>query len=645
MWIFETSKMPGPTQFKHAIGIFSVISSPSRLEILRQLNAKGPMSYSELKTNTGFRAKKESGKFAYHLRKLLKQGLITHNKLDRKYGVTPLGRLVLSSAREIDEKALLQIGQLTIRTSSRETVEPFHVNKIMQTLSKEANVPRELAQKIATETEYTIYNIEDLYITTPKVRELVNCMLIREGKEEYRERLAKLGVSVWDLEEVIYREGANGPSKDLARILYELGRRTMREYLLFAALNRDIVDAHLNGSINISDSSTAILAPDYVTVPPDILKKIADIRGGEIVDVVLELAANTRYELALYGFNTLFDGVETFCKAIDKIQAAVSMLPNPVLVSLVLSDREVAEYLLERLNAASYSRIAVALALEEGATDLLMDYTRKGLASSISYSRQARTYWGLPMSSDMAKIYVSGISINMPRIAYEAQGDEVYFKAKTLQIAEKAQEALRSRMKLLMRRVEDIKMLVLLAGVIGRGLRELITGMMNIVGYREAIQMIGSPAIEAEVVRLTNSLASEEWEGEAGILYDQQAGARFHKLDRERIIPAELPHLENWSLNGYSSGYYVGGSMDYGQAVEPPTDNMTVLVQAHELIDDDKIVHSLVKKDGGIPITVLPTLKICKRCGSILDRGVTSCPKCGNSHLEDLYFYLLNPPT
>ena len=47
--------------------IFSVMASPNRIDILRILNSKGPLTYSELKSLAGFKSKKESGKFAYHL--------------------------------------------------------------------------------------------------------------------------------------------------------------------------------------------------------------------------------------------------------------------------------------------------------------------------------------------------------------------------------------------------------------------------------------------------------------------------------------------------------------------------------------------------------------------------------------------------
>jgi len=60
--------------------IFSVMASPNRIDILRILNSKGPLTYSELKSLAGFKSKKESGKFAYHLRKLLRQSLVALNK-------------------------------------------------------------------------------------------------------------------------------------------------------------------------------------------------------------------------------------------------------------------------------------------------------------------------------------------------------------------------------------------------------------------------------------------------------------------------------------------------------------------------------------------------------------------------------------
>jgi ribonucleoside-triphosphate reductase len=73
--------------------IFSVMASPNRIDILRILYSKGPLTYSELKSLAGFKSKKESGKFAYHLRKLLRQSLVSLNKAERRYTITNLGKL------------------------------------------------------------------------------------------------------------------------------------------------------------------------------------------------------------------------------------------------------------------------------------------------------------------------------------------------------------------------------------------------------------------------------------------------------------------------------------------------------------------------------------------------------------------------
>ena len=76
------------TASKRVRMIFSVMASPNRIDILRILNSKGPLTYSELKALAGFKSKKESGKFAYHLRKLLRQSLVALNKAERRYTIT-----------------------------------------------------------------------------------------------------------------------------------------------------------------------------------------------------------------------------------------------------------------------------------------------------------------------------------------------------------------------------------------------------------------------------------------------------------------------------------------------------------------------------------------------------------------------------
>ena len=133
----ETSGSKGlQSTSKRVRMIFSVMASPNRIDILRILNSKGPLTYSELKSLAGFKSKKESGKFAYHLRKLLRQSLVAVNKSERRYTITNLGKLVLSLARQIEERSIIESGKMYVRTS-HDSIEEFNSQKIIQSLVRE----------------------------------------------------------------------------------------------------------------------------------------------------------------------------------------------------------------------------------------------------------------------------------------------------------------------------------------------------------------------------------------------------------------------------------------------------------------------------------------------------------------------------
>src|SRR5574341_1559389 len=187
--------------------IFSVMASPNRIDILRILNSKGPLTYSELKALAGFKSKKESGKFTYHLRKLLRQSLVALNKAERRYTITNLGKLVLSLARQIEERSIIESGKMYVRTS-RHTIEEFNSHKIIQSLVREANLPLEQAQKITEEVENKIYKFQTAYLTSPLIRETVNSVLIEHGHEEYRNKLARVGLPVSDTAGMLVSEEA-----------------------------------------------------------------------------------------------------------------------------------------------------------------------------------------------------------------------------------------------------------------------------------------------------------------------------------------------------------------------------------------------------------------------------------------------------
>ncbi|HXQ92960.1 MAG TPA: ATP cone domain-containing protein, partial [Nitrososphaerales archaeon] len=287
--------------------IYSVIASPNRLDILRILNTKGPLSYSELKTLAGFKSKKESGKFAYHLRKLVKQTLISLNRAERKYVVTSLGRLVLNLTKQIEEQSMLESGKLYVR-SSRQAMEEFNADKILQSLVKEAGMPVELAQKIASETESRVYKFQTAYLTAPLIREIVNSILVEHGYEEYRHKLTRLGLPVADVTELISKTGDSPDSID--SVLLTTSAKVFSEYAILTKIPRDVSDAHLSGDISISNLGSWSLMPDSIYVDLNLLYSNPYNLGSKL--------SNVPRLSSIKNFDAAFETLEILASVVSK---------------------------------------------------------------------------------------------------------------------------------------------------------------------------------------------------------------------------------------------------------------------------------------------------------------------------------------
>jgi ribonucleoside-triphosphate reductase len=241
------------THRTHGIKILKAIGSPLRLQILNLLFDKGPLSYTELMNNLKMNPSRDAGRFAYHLKFLLKADLIEAIVDQKKYGLTDLGKMVIDAADRIDKKATKT--KNTLIRASRSAIEEFDANKIANALIKEAKMPPEQAQKIAKEAETQLLKSKTKYLTTPLVRELVNAILIEKGLEEYRNKLTRLGIPVHDVTNLLHTH--RQPTSPLEAA----GETVFKEYTLLNTLPRDIADAHLSGALHINNLSTWILKP------------------------------------------------------------------------------------------------------------------------------------------------------------------------------------------------------------------------------------------------------------------------------------------------------------------------------------------------------------------------------------------------
>jgi len=240
------------------VKVLKAVSSPLRLHILNLLFDKSSLSYTELMNQLKMNPSRDAGRFAYHLKFLLKANLVEVDSEAKKYFLTDLGKMVIDVADRVEKKADKPKGML-VRTSHF-TFEEFDANKIANSLIREAKMPAEQAQKTAKETEKLLIKSKIKYLTAPLIREIVNVTLIEKGLEDYRHKLTRLGMPVHEVTALIEAKNSleSGPALTTA------GKTVFREYTLLNVFPRDIADAHVSGALHINGLSTWVLKPNEV---------------------------------------------------------------------------------------------------------------------------------------------------------------------------------------------------------------------------------------------------------------------------------------------------------------------------------------------------------------------------------------------
>jgi DNA-binding transcriptional ArsR family regulator len=663
------------TSIRRVKTIFSVIASPSRLEVLKILNTKGPMTYSELKTLAGFKAKKESGKFAYHLRKLLRQNLIAQNRAERKYMLTTLGRLVLNSAKQIEEQALLESGRLFVR-SSRHKMEEFTTDRIVHSLVSEAGMPVELAQRVASEAESRIYKFQTAYLTAPLIRELVNSILIEEGLEEYRHRLSRLGMPVYDVTEEFERIG-HGPY-GIESLTHQTASSVLSEYLLLIQLPRDIADSHLSGDIHISNVGHWSLKPDtlFVNIAAP-AKNAQNLEGkfpfipkmdlskkdefGRLLAINYLLSREAGRDVYYIGFSDFLPAgrdqddlarlfsylTYSFPQNSDrpKIMFEVDMSSTKGKLTSILNGYG------EYVKATPVPAIGLALTgaeeLGKETVEQLVSIVRNnGLISLNRDGRTKRSAFGIAVESvgKAGPITLDSISINMPRIALDTQNDEVYFRARTRLQLENAVNALKIRRKLIETNIKRglLPSLNLFENMV---YSESPFLRVNLTGLNESLLLVKPNASPDDLVSMAKETldSAEEYfqtiadglgSGFSIILTSDESALRFVQLDRDKYGRSKVKGL---ALDRYAQGTTLS-SQDLNDKTKVSNANSLLkIVQGGvltkvmlELENKEDVSRSIAKASTTLDYCLLvPLLKVCLRCGRKDHKDSARCEVCG----------------
>lgn len=656
--------------------IFSVMASPNRIDILRILNSKGPLTYSELKSLAGFKSKKESGKFAYHLRKLLRQSLVALNKSERRYTITNLGKLVLSLARQIEERSIIESGKMYVRTS-HESIEEFNSHKIIQSLVREGSLPLELAQKITEEVENRIYKYQTTYLTGSLIREMVNSVLLEHGHEEYRNKLARLGMPVFEVKEILSNvenvdNGAEG-------LLFKTGQTVFAEHLLLNTLPKDVADSHLSGDLHIANPGIWSLLPDTIFVNlKELIEDGIDLRGKALgvtripsIKTMENLTSSLSMIISLISKEAsqevVMDGLaQLLSKYVKNISDLEQKLADafatssttsqygrtPTLVSFIIqlgSDQKIVQAILEAyknyVKITPIPKIGLIIDYEKGKLNDISEILAEivALGGKIIFSKGSVSSKGIlnndAKNTSGTAIKLQSLSINLPRLAFESNKDETYFRARLALLMKPALSSMSLRKK-------DISDLTrrglnpVLAGNTQYMQRSSIALIVNLVGLREAVfgilgyednkegREILHKVIET-AVDVAKKKGKEIGDNVSICMTESEGSARFATLDGEKYGKNSV--LQSLEGKPYSEGI----SFDASEISE-------LSIKSESIVECNKIAKML---NGGLltriqfdkSSKIAEIKKIIEKAADLTTsfKPIKQVPICGNCGMKD----------
>jgi anaerobic ribonucleoside-triphosphate reductase len=714
--------------------VLKAVASPLRLNILRLLYERGPLSYTEIMNVLKLSPSRDAGRFAYHLKTLIGMDLIEPDPDSKKYFLTDMGKTLVEFADELDNSAYRR--RLLVRTS-RLAIENFDRNKIAESLVREADVPAEMAQKISREAEKRLLKLGTRYLTAPLIREFVNSILIERGLEEYRHKLTRLGFPVYDVTLLMREMSTKGA--DAEKVRAAAGSRVIEEYTLLSILPRDIADAHISGSLNLNNLGSWVLKTcgfmhdlriflqnglifknnnvQKVSLrPPKSLRSalslIADALRLASAEITCEQAADYfNFFLAPFvkGFtkNEVKEDLRLFLESVNMtVSTGISLGLETVLpgflaevkavgpsgeVSGVYADyvdesRLIASLVLECLKERGSSKpifnpgVIVKMRPETfkdaDAEKLLFEAHHLSLnglpyyanltpdgQSNVSYAADGSRFsadWKKDWELDTIRTAcVDHVTLNLPRVAYEAEKNRDQFFRNLSDLSEMGLRALDIKSRVISRRAQE----GLLPFLVQKEARDSYLRLENssyllgFVGLNEAVYAVTGKSIyegeealnfaEEIMSHLSKELKSyarnRKLRFAVGLAPDQDAAKRLAELDIERYGLGEV-HVSG----GRDHPYYTNMMVVPPEANLPLDDRLRIESRFEALapgshlakipleeseVDAEKLLSTTrgIAQEHKIGLyTFDRNLTYCSSCQKIFQGEQLKCPSCGS---------------
>jgi len=620
--------------FKELSEIFKALGFPVRVEILRILD-KTPLRYSELMKMAKLDRFNDAGKFAYHLSKLMENGLIEYKTENKIYTITPLGKDVLNLAMALFESLRKKENILLVRRTDS-SIEIFDRKRIEECLVREAEMDQEAAEAISLEIEERLYSLGIRYLTAPLIREYVNAVLLEKKMENYRHKLTRLGIPVHDVSEMV------SSKRSIDDVIREAGEEVMKQYTFLMKLPREIGDAHLSGMININHLASFMFKPEE---PIHSLSSLSLLKVYSYLPMVEKAPFKLIASRLVEELNNASSDSNSLILEEGDLKAS-----RELILGMALSNRkwniilkhvdekilfEFLNYMEEFTEKIVLSNLSVSFVeydteVFEKAFDKLVKFLNAGGALLLSNSHKAIPIRHLLMLEEKEDCIRAGllgsVSINLPLVFEKSSLDEDAFIGSIEEILQRTMDAFRIQRESLKNLMDTRKVPLLSSSVNGESYFIVengfslieFTGLCEVSEKISGSQKISESVSQAEkLLKKINGIISKNVEKDVKIatslISHEEAWRRFKKdrvneEDRINLIPRNMPFEEWFKL-------------------ESKIKNMTQYSNVIMLRNLDEL--NSVRKNSKSSIIVHNPATMCACCGRIYPVAEESCV-CGS---------------
>ena len=571
-----------------------------------------------------------------------------------------------------------------------DSIEEFNSQKIIQSLVREGSLPLELAQKITEEVENRIYKYQTAYLTGSLIRELVNSVLLEHGHEEYRHKLARVGLPIFEVQEMV--SNAENIENGVEGLLFKTGRIVFAEHLLTSTLPKDIADAHLSGDLHITNPGLWSILPDTIFINVKALIEDGIDLKGKYLNVCRIPPVKT--------LNNLSSALSMIIALISK-EASQEVVLDDLIPSLSKYSKDLPE--LERKLVDSFTTSSTTMGYDKMSTvisfriplgidqkivktvlsayktytkltpipkiGLVIDYDKGKitdvsqtvseiitLGGKVMFTKHNTSQKGVthPKNSTSTLLHLGSLSINLPRLAFESNKDETYFRARLALLMKPALDSMAKRNKNISNLIRLGVNPILAADTLYMQ-RSTVSLVINLVGLQNAIYGIlgfknnnEGQQILHKVIETAVDIATKKSK-DLGIniivsMTESDGSERFIALDAEKY--------------GKNSVQQITDTETYSQGIVLDIDKISSLTgKSAEITECNKIskilngglllqiaipkgtkvdeIKKVIEKGASITSSFKPVMQvpICGNCGFKDEKLGDKCPTCKSTYI------------